>query len=107
LQVWKCSSLEAGYKKREDATGAGLGQSADHPRQMSYDLRRLRLHGLIEGIASTQRCELTALGRRTALFYSRAFNRVVLAYPKYPIPTPPDSFNLTAAFHHLEVQLTN
>jgi hypothetical protein len=54
---------------------------------MSYDLRRLLLHGLIEGIASTQPCELTALGRRTALFYSRAFNRVVLAYPKYPIPT--------------------
>jgi hypothetical protein len=44
---------------------------------MSYDLRRLRLHGLIERIAGTQRDELTALGRRTALFYSRAFNRVV------------------------------
>jgi len=62
---------------------------------MSYDLRRLRLHGLIEGIASTQRCELTALGRRTALFYSRAFNRVVLAYPKYPIPTSPRTASIS------------
>ncbi len=76
--------------------------------KISYDLRRLRLHGLIERIAGTQRYELTALGRRTALFYSRAFNRVVrpglsqIAYPNLP-----RSFNLTAAFHHLEGQLTN
>jgi hypothetical protein len=53
------------------------------------------------------RLALTALGRRTALFYSRAFNRIVrpglslIAHPNLP----PERSKLTAAFHHLEVQL--
>ncbi len=40
--------------------------------RMSYDLRRLRLHGLIERQAGTHRYHLTEAGLRTALFYSRA-----------------------------------
>jgi hypothetical protein len=77
--------------------------------KMSYDLRRLRLHGLIERIAGTHRYRLTPLGLRTALFYSRTFNRVVrpalsqIAHPSLP----PDSSNLTAAFRYLETELTN
>jgi len=38
---------------------------------MSYDLRRLRLHGLIERIAGTHRYLPTQVGLRTGLFYSR------------------------------------
>ena len=77
--------------------------------KMSYDLRRLRLHRLIERIAGTHRYQLTRLGRRTALFYSRTFNHVLrpglsqIAHPNLP----PDSSNLAAAFHNLQVQLTN
>jgi hypothetical protein len=44
-----------------------------------------------------------------ALFYSRTFNRVVrpgLSHIAHP-NLPPDTSNLTAALHHLEVQLTN
>jgi hypothetical protein len=77
--------------------------------KMSYDLRRLPLHGLIQRIAGTHRYELTALGRRTALFYSRVFNRIVrpgLSHIAHP-NLPPERSNLTAAFHHLEIQLTN
>ena len=43
----------------------------------SYDLRRLRLHGLIERIPKTQRYRLTTIGLKTALFYSRTYQRLL------------------------------
>ena len=102
-----------GFRNRELrpllAQALGLNNQQITQGKMSYDLRRLRLHGLIQRIARTHRYELTALGRRTALFYSRVFNRVVrpglshIAHPNLPL----DSSQLTAAFQHLELQLTN
>ena len=44
---------------------------------MTYDLRRLRLHGLIERIPHTHRYRPTSLGWRTAWFYTHAYNRFV------------------------------
>jgi hypothetical protein len=45
--------------------------------RMTYDLRRLRLHGLIERIPGTHRYQLTDLGLRNALFFTRAYNRIL------------------------------
>ena len=45
------------------------------PGRITYDLRRLRLHGLIERIAKTHRYRITAKGLRTAIFYTRLYNR--------------------------------
>jgi hypothetical protein len=45
------------------------------PGRITYDLRRLRLHGLIERIAKTYRYRITAKGLRTAIFYTRLYNR--------------------------------
>ena len=90
------------------AQALGLDSEQITQSKMSYDLRRLRLHRLIERIPGTHRYQVTALGRRTTLFYSRIFNRVVRpGLSQIAHPTPPDSSNLTAAFHHLEAQLTN
>jgi hypothetical protein len=44
---------------------------------MSYDLCRLRLHGLIERIAKTNRYQLTAQGLKVATFFSRTFARLL------------------------------
>jgi hypothetical protein len=44
---------------------------------MSYDLRRLRPHGLIARIAKSQRYRLTPFGLKTALFYSRVHQRLL------------------------------
>ena len=38
------------------------------PGQMTYHLRRLRLHGLIERIPGTHRYQVTRQGWRAALF---------------------------------------
>jgi hypothetical protein len=47
------------------------------PGRMTYDLRRLRLHGLITRLAGTHRYRLTARGLRTALFYTRVYARIL------------------------------
>jgi hypothetical protein len=55
----------------------GLPQSQITPGRMTYDLRRLRLRGLIQRIPETQRYRLTTFGLKTALFYSRAYQRLL------------------------------
>jgi hypothetical protein len=47
------------------------------PGRMSYELRRLRLHGLIERLPGTHRYRLTDNGLRTALFYTRVYSRIL------------------------------
>jgi hypothetical protein len=44
---------------------------------MTYDLRRLRLHGLIERIPHTHRYRITALGAQLAMFYARLYTRAL------------------------------
>src|SRR5262249_5847603 len=45
--------------------------------RMTYQLRRLRLHGLIGRQAGTHRYTVTDLGLRVALFFTRSYSRVV------------------------------
>jgi hypothetical protein len=45
--------------------------------QMTYDLRRLRRKGMIRRIPKSQRYELTAFGRRTAVFFTKTYVRIV------------------------------
>jgi hypothetical protein len=42
---------------------------------MSYDHRRLRLHGLIARISGSHRYRLTDSGQRVPLFFSRTYTR--------------------------------
>ncbi len=54
--------------KRPDDLSAG---------SMTYDLRRLRLHGLIQRIPKSHRYRLTAFGLRSAVFLARLYDRAV------------------------------
>jgi len=45
--------------------------------RMTYDLRRLRLHGLIKRIPGSHRYKLTELGTRAAHFYTRIYARAL------------------------------
>ena len=49
------------------------------PGRVTYDLRRLRLHGLIERIPKTHSYRITANGLRTAIFYYNRSLRTGLA----------------------------
>ena len=44
---------------------------------MTYDLRRLRLHGLIERVPRSHRYRITALGAHIAMFYARLYTRAL------------------------------
>ena len=44
---------------------------------ITYQLRRLRLHGLIERLPNSFRYRVTQFGLRAALFFSRAYNRLL------------------------------
>ncbi|HEX5967114.1 MAG TPA: hypothetical protein VFY88_01460 [Intrasporangium sp.] len=58
--------------------------------QMTYDLRRLRTHGLIERLPRTHRYQLTNTGLRTAMFLTRVHERLLptgLAHLQQPFDT--------------------
>ena len=44
---------------------------------MTYDLRRLRLHGLIERVPRSHRYRITATGAQVAMFYARLYARAL------------------------------
>jgi len=62
--------------------------------RMTYDLRRLLLHGLIERIPRTHRYRVTDFGLRAAVFLTRAWGRLLrpglsLVLPRdHPVPVP-------------------
>ena len=73
---------------------ASVTQLLGQPRtsaQMSYDLRRLRLKGLIERIEGTNAYRITPDGQRVAVFYTKIHNRLLvpLLAADQP-PAPPD-----------------
>jgi len=55
----------------------GLKPSQLTAGRITYDLRRLRLHGLIERIPKSYRYRITTKGLRTAIFYTRLYNRAL------------------------------
>ena len=70
---------------------------------MTYDLRRLRFHGMIERIPKTHRYRVTDFGLRAALFFTRVHAR--LYRPSAAILTghgPPQDSDLASHFHKLE-----
>jgi hypothetical protein len=86
----------------------GLAQSDITPGRMSYDLRRLRLHGLIERKRGTQRYQLTSLGLKTALFYSRIYQRVIRPGLSLLNASPPHAnAKLTRALQQFETELSD
>ena len=73
--------LPRGFRNRNlrphvaDLLGRPLEQYT--PGQMTYDLRRLRLKGLITRIPRTHRYVVTTYGLRVALFFSKLYLRVL------------------------------
>jgi hypothetical protein len=55
----------------------GLLHTPYSPGQMTYDLRRLRLAGLIRRIEHTNRYILTSDGAKVAIFYTKLHNRLL------------------------------
>jgi hypothetical protein len=72
--------------------------------RMTYDLRRLKLHGLIERIPKTHRYQITDAGLRAAIFFTRAYNRLIrtgIATINDPVASTP----LRHAFAKVEAEM--
>jgi type II secretory pathway component PulM len=68
---------------------------------MTYDLRRLRLKGIIQRIAGTNRYMLTGRGLRWALFITKVYCRIVRPLSQRIDPDLPNEARqeLRAAFN--------
>jgi hypothetical protein len=75
----------------------GLLNPAYSPGQMTYDLRRLRLTGLIRRIEHTNRYVLTPDGIKFAVFYTKLHNR--LLRPLMAADQPQAPLELRQALH--------
>jgi predicted MarR family transcription regulator len=69
---------------------------------MTYDLRRLRLHGLIERVVGTHRYTVTPIGLRVAVFYTTLHRRLLQLGGSDLTDVPPP---LRAAVGQLEAAL--
>jgi hypothetical protein len=79
---------------------AGLLGKNYSTSQMSYDLRRLRLHGLIERTPGTNSYNLTPEGIRVAVFYTKVYSR--LLRPLLDAHQPPAPLEMRRALTTIE-----
>ncbi len=76
------------------------------PGRMTYDLRRLRLHALIERIRKTHRYRVTPSGLRIALFFSRVHTRILRpGLARIMATAPPTDQVLRPHFDRLQAAL--
>lgn len=74
--------------------------------RMTYDLRRLRLHGLIERIPHSHRYTVTQTGLRAALCYQRTYSRVLRpALSALFDPHPPRDTRIEQAAEHFDQEI--
>lgn len=73
--------LPRGFSNRDlrEHVAPLLGVSVEHMTQgkMTYDLRRLRLHGLIERIPRSHRYRVTDFGFRSAVLLTRGYTKLI------------------------------
>jgi hypothetical protein len=101
-QGFRCDDL-----RRHLAALSGRAPEQISQGAITYQLRRLRLHGFVERLPNSFRYRVTDFGWRAALFFTRAYNRILrpasaAALPGVAaVPTP-----LKRAFDNIDVQIT-
>ena len=84
----------------------GISPETMTPGRMTYQLRRLRLHGLIQRIDGTHSYRLTQDGIRVAFFFNRTYCRILRPGMAFIVPNAPglDS-TLQRRFHQLDAAI--
>jgi hypothetical protein len=84
----------------------GLTAEAMTSGQITYDLRRLRIHGLIQRIPHSFRYQVTPAGLRQALFLTRLAQHLLIpGLAQLTDPSPPAPSRLRAAARAYEASL--
>jgi hypothetical protein len=102
--------LPCGFANRDlrEQLAVLTGQSPNTITQgrMTYDLRRLRLHGMIERIPKTHRYRVTPFGLRAALFFTRTHARLYRpAVAELMTNGPPQHDGLARRFDRIEKEI--
>jgi hypothetical protein len=100
--------LPRGFRNADLRSPVGGLLGSDHygAGQMTYDLRRLRLKGLISRLPGTHRYILTTNGLKVALFYTKVYLRIVrpgwlsITEPTDAVPRP-----LRDAFDRVDAEI--
>src|SRR6516165_130449 len=101
-QGFRCDDL-----RRHLAALSGRAPDQISQGAVTYQLRRLRLHGFVERLPKSFRYRVTEFGLRAALFFTRAYNRLLrpasaAALPGISVVANP----LKRAFANVDAQLT-
>jgi hypothetical protein len=102
--------LPRGFANRDlrDPLAVLTGQTPSQITQgkMTYDLRRLRLHGMIERIPKTHRYQVTDFGFRVALFFTRTHARLYRPGVAEVLPNaPPIDSSLQRQLARIDAEL--
>jgi len=76
------------------------------PGAMTYQLRRLRLHGMIERLPNSYSYRVTQAGFRAALFFTRTYNRLLRPGLAAVLSAHSAPSSLTRTFAHLDAHIT-
>lgn len=91
-----CNLVE-GFSNREMVTRTSALLDKHYPpytaRQATYDLRRLKRKGIISRIAHSRRYQLSPLGRRVAVIFTKAYSRVLTGGLALMHPSLPDGIS--------------
>jgi hypothetical protein len=99
---FRCADLRHHLADLSGRDPESLSQGA-----VTYQLRRLRLHGLIERLPNSFRYRVTEFGFRTALFFTRAYNRILRPGLAAALPALRSIDNpLKIAFIKIDEQIT-
>ena len=102
--------LPNGFRNRDlrSHLAALLGEPPEQmtPGRMTYQLRRLRLHGLIKRIDGTHAYRLTQEGIRVAFFFNRTYCRILRPGMAFIMPDiPENNSTLQQRFHLLDAAI--
>ena len=102
--------LVAGFTNRQLVERVGsFMQQPYRRRQATYDLRRLKRKGLISRIPHAHRYQLTSLGRRVAVLFTKTYGRVLAPGLGALDPRLPEALTrrspLAMAWHRFESAL--
>src|SRR6516165_8969870 len=101
-QGFRCDDL-----RRHLAALSGRAPDQISQGAITYQLRRLRLHGFVERLPKSFRYRVTDFGLRAALFFTRAYNRLLRPASAAALPGLGAVANsLKRAFDEVDAQIT-